>query len=328
MLPIIDLHCDTLSKLCSAPEDFLLPPEQANSHITLPGLFAVGGMVQCFALFTDLAEWTDRSPISCVKAQLDCFRSLLTVSDGKLVQAVTYEDILQNHKTGNISALLTLEESCLSDTPVSLLPAFYSMGIRIATLTWNHPNLLGYPATPLVPLPLGTSPASLPGLTSAGFDFLAEAERLGILLDVSHLSDAGFYDVASHCTKPFLASHSNARALCGHPRNLTDDMLRTLAIHGGVAGLNLHKPFLISGEASPDDLLDALICHAKHIISAAGIDTLAIGTDFDGIPGNAAIPNVSFLPRLEDALKKAGLTSGEIEKIFYRNALRVFEECL
>ena len=105
-------------------------------------------------------------------------------------------------------------------------------------------------------------------------------------------------------------------------------MLRTLAIHGGVAGLNLHKPFLISGEASPDDLLDALICHAKHIISAAGIDTLAIGTDFDGIPGNAAIPNVSFLPRLEDALKKAGLTSGEIEKIFYRNALRVFEECL
>ncbi|MBQ9768241.1 MAG: dipeptidase [Lachnospiraceae bacterium] len=329
MIPVIDLHCDTLSKLCSAPEDFLLPPEQGHSHITLPGLRTSDGLLQCFALFTDLAEWTHRSPLSCIEEQFDCFRSLLAASDGALVQVFTYTDILENRASGKLSALLTLEESCLSDTPADLLPRLYSLGVRMATLTWNHPNLLGYPASPSAPpLPSGFSPVSLPGLTPAGFDFLEEAERLGILIDVSHLSDAGFYDVAAHSKKPFLASHSNARAICDVPRNLTDDMLRTLAEHGGLVGLNLHEPFLVTGQASAEDVLSALGRHAKHIISVAGIDTLALGTDFDGIPGNAAIPNVSFLPRLEEVLKKAGFTSDEIEKVFYRNALRVFKECL
>lgn len=316
MIPVIDLHCDTLSKLCSAPSDFLLPSVKAHAHITLPGLRASGTLLQCFALFTDLADLVEETSLSHIKKQYACFRHFIESSDGAMAPVFSYKDILENQSQGTLSALLTLEESCLTDTPIDLLPDLYSLGVRMATLTWNHPNLLGYPSS------------APQGLTPMGFDFLSEAERLGIILDVSHLSDAGFYDVATHCHKPFLASHSNARAVCNVPRNLSDDMLRTLAAHGGVSGLNLHEPFLFSTLASPEELLAAFVQHAKHIISVAGVDTLAIGTDFDGIPGNAAIPNVTYLSRLEDALKKAGLTSDVIEKIFYRNALRVLKECL
>ncbi len=329
MIPFIDLHCDTLSRLYSSPSDFLLTQEHARSHLTLPGLRVSGAMLQCFALFTDLAECTCHSPLSCVQQQLNCFHSMLNESDGILVQAFTFSDIIENRQRGCISALLTMEEPCLTDTPAEFLPTLYSLGVRMTTLTWNHPNLLGYPAAP-DPRPLSFSVPvhSCPGLTPAGLDFVSEAERLGILLDVSHLSDAGFYDVALHSTKPFLASHSNSRTICGVPRNLSDRMLRTLAEHGGVTGLNLHEPFLTAGVPTEGELLAALVRHALHIISVAGTDTLALGTDFDGIPGNTAIPNVTRLPLIAEELKKAGLTSDEIEKIFYRNALRIFQECL
>jgi len=338
MTPSIDLHCDTLSKLCLTPCDFL-SPNFAHSHITLPGLRASGALLQCFALFTDLAQIGAESSFSPLQQQLACFHHFLEASDGALVQVFSYQDILENQRHGTLSALLTLEESCLSDNPVTLLPFLYSLGIRMATLTWNHPNLLGHPAAPQIPPAflrsqthschgINLSNTSSLGLTPSGFDFIAEAERLGILIDVSHLSDAGFYDVATHCNTPFLASHSNARAVCDVPRNLSDHMLRTLAEHGGITGLNLHEPFLVKGHASPEELLDALVRHATHIIHVAGIDTLALGTDFDGIPGNSVIPNVSHLFRLEHSLKKAGLTSGSLDKIFYQNALRFFHDCL
>lgn len=327
MIPVIDLHCDTLSKLCSSPHDFFLPSKFSRSHITLPGLRASGSLLQCFAFFTDLAECTNISPWENILRQHNCFRTLLRLSDGALRQALTYDDIFTNRNAGAISALLALEESCLSEQPVLLLPTLYSMGVRMATITWNHRTLLGSPANILSSfLPSGVLPSS--GLTPVGFDFLAEAERLGILVDVSHLSDAGFFDIASHCRKPFLASHSNARSVCNVPRNLSDEMLRTLAAHGGIAGLNLHEPFLLTKQGTSEEVLTALVRHVRHIISVAGTDTPALGTDLDGIAGNAAIPDISCLSRLEHALRDAGLTTGEIEKVFYRNALRLFKECL
>lgn len=336
MLPIIDLHCDTLSKLAPNPHHFLSSENAPASHVFFSGLKSSGVVLQCFALFTDLGEGTTDAPLTALLQQLTCFQTLLSLTDGQMTQVCSYADLERNLREHRLSALLTLEESCLSKTPVSMLPLFYSLGIRMATLTWNHPNLLGTPAHP-AQVCASVSPAVAPllrtapptgGLTPAGFDFIAEAERLGILIDVSHLSDTAFYEVAACSKKAFLASHSNARSICDVPRNLSDDMLRTLAEHGGVVGLNLHEPFLLPAPASADDLLCALVRHTKHILSVAGADSLALGTDFDGMPGNAAIPNVAHLPRLEDALKKAGLTSSELEKIFFQNALRLLKECL
>lgn len=337
MIPIIDLHCDTLSKLSSSPSAFFLPSGKNQSHVFLSGLRTSNVLLQCFAIFTDLYELGEETPVSHMQKQAACFRSFLSGAPEILAPARTYSDILANKKQGKISALLSLEESCLSEEALSLLPVLYSLGVRMATLTWNYPNLLGSPAFDLTPsLPKDRCPPSClsdfrhlhDGLTPLGFDFVEEAERLGILIDVSHLSDAGFYNVAAHSKKPFLASHSNARSICNVPRNLSDDMLRVLAEHGGVAGLNLCEHFLVSAPSSAEELLDALVRHAGHIVSVAGIDSIALGTDFDGIPTNAAVPDVTCLYRLERALRTAGFSSGELDKLFYQNALRVLKECL
>lgn len=255
-----------------------------------------------------------------------------------MMQLKTASDLTSCLRQNKIGALLTLEECCLCKKPATILPALFSLGVRIATLTWEYSTLLGSSAANEVP-PSGryTFPHTAPllnfhekdsGLTPRGFDFLAEAEHLGIIIDVSHLSDRGFYDVAAHSKRPFLASHSNARSVCNVPRNLSDDMLRILANRGGLTGLCLHEPFLAPSPGSAKDISEALALHVKHILSVAGSEVLALGTDFDGTPGNRVIPNVTELSRLEDILKKAGLTGYQIEKLFYKNALRFFRENL
>jgi len=338
LLPFIDMHCDTLYRTASSPERFFASRPMASTHVFHSGLCKNRCIVQCFAIFTDLCESPERSPLTSVDEQYACFRYILSNAGKSMIQLKTRGDLtacLQENKTG---ALLTLEESCLSKEPASLLPRLFSLGVRIATLSWDYSTLLTGSAVNEKPSPesyrspytasLFKSGNTETGLTQEGFDFLSEAEHLGIIMDVSHLSDRGFYDIASHSKKPFLASHSNARSVCNVPRNLTDDMLRTLANKGGLTGLCLHEPFLTAFPASPHDISEALVRHVKHIISVAGSDTLALGTDFDGTPGNRIISDVSKLCRLEYILKKAGLTGHQVEKLFYQNALRFFRENL
>lgn len=254
------------------------------------------------------------------------------------MQIRTSSQLTESIKQKKIGALLSLEESCLSKSPASLLPYFFSLGVRIATLTWDYSNLLATSALHAAPAFISNPsphiealldcPSPQSGLTSKGFDFLEEAEHLGIILDVSHLSDAGFHDIAIHCKRPFLASHSNARTVCSSPRNLSDSMLRIIAERGGLTGLCLHEPFLSSVPCSDTELATAMIQHAKHIRTVAGTDVLALGTDFDGTPGNRLIPDITGLYQLESILKKAGFSSGEIEKVFFKNALRFLNENL
>jgi len=146
--------------------------------------------------------------------------------------------------------------------------------------------------------------------------------RLGILVDVSHLSDGGFFDVAQVSTKPFVASHSNARALTPHPRNLTDEMLRTLADRGGVTGLNLLPEF--TNDRGLPGTVEFLMDHARHIVRVAGEDALGIGTDFDGFDGDLQIQHPSDMPLLFRAMEKE-FTPRQIEKFASGNVLRVLE---
>lgn len=325
MYPHIDLHCDTLYRLCDSPNDFFTTQNKQRSHVFFSGLQSSRTLLQCFSVFTDLAEISGESPLSGFQKQLSCFRQILASADGALLPVRSSAALKECRKQNKTGALLTLEESFLSETPLSLLPEFYSAGIRIATLTWDYSTPLGTSAQNLS-LP-GLS-SSYPGLTPTGLDFLAEAERLGILIDVSHLSDAGFHEVAAHTKKPFLASHSNARTVCNVPRNLTDDMLRILGKRGGLVGLCFHEPFLLPSPSSPEDIASALLRHTVHILSVAGSDVLSLGTDFDGTPGNRFLPDITYLERLETLFKKGGLTTLQIEKIFYRNALRFLEDNL
>ena len=162
-----------------------------------------------------------------------------------------------------------------------------------------------------------------------GIQAVEEMERVGIIPDVSHLSDGGFWDVAKHTRKPFVASHSNAAAVCNVSRNLTDDMIRCLGERGGVMGLNLAAGFLTDPEsADPETLLAAAAGHVAHAADVGGVEVCALGSDLDGIGTNPAVPDASFMPRIADALKKKGFHESEIEKVFYKNVLRVYRETL
>ena len=150
--------------------------------------------------------------------------------------------------------------------------------------------------------------------------------RLGMLVDVSHLSDGGFYDVAKVCKGPFVASHSNARAIAPHPRNLTDDMIRVLAEHGGVAGLNLEGYFLNPDIRDAHSTVDRMVQHVQHMLQTGGEDLIAIGTDLDGIEGQLEISEPSKMELLFSALQKSGFTQRQLDKFMSGNVLRVLQD--
>ena len=154
-------------------------------------------------------------------------------------------------------------------------------------------------------------------------------EYLGIIPDVSHLSDAGFYDVLKHSKKPFVASHSNARSICNHVRNMDDEMIKQLAHKGGVMGINFCADFISSEKNGYTfGTISDTIEHIKYIRNIAGIDCIGLGSDYDGIPGNIEMKDCSYIPMLADELLKHKFTYDEVEKIFSKNVLRLYKELL
>ena len=219
-----------------------------------------------------------------------------------------------------MSAVLTIEDGRSVRGKVDNLKRFYDMGVRLITLTWNYENCFGYPNS-YDPDVMGR------GLKPFGLEAVEYMNELGMIVDVSHLSDAGFYDVASHAKRPFVASHSDARAICPAVRNLTDDMIRLLAEKGGVTGLNFCPSFLNAQKDYPGTAAD-VARHAAHIIKVGGEDCLGLGSDFDGIRTHAELPGADAMPVLEDALAKAGLTARQRDKVMGENVLRVYREVL
>ena len=243
----------------------------------------------------------------------------------------TYQDIQNNMSTGKMSALLTLEEGGICKGEPAFLNIMHRLGVRMMTLTWNYENELGFPNMNMYNIskknPLTYSLTAEKGLKDQGIFFLEEMERLGIIIDVSHLSDAGFYDVLNYTKKPFAASHSNARSICGAVRNLTDDMIRKLADRGGVTGINFCKDFLGTPDFGKNYLHQAVL-HMKYLVRTGGEDFVALGSDFDGISPYEDLKNCLIVPRLTDYMKKEGFSASQIDKIFYKNVLRLYRELL
>ena len=166
------------------------------------------------------------------------------------------------------------------------------------------------------------------GLTDFGKEAIGYMNDLGMIVDVSHLSDGGFRDVAEISRKPFIASHSNCRALNPHPRSLTDEMIRALADRGGVLGLNFCPAFLTENPEEENSSVDALAAQLRHRIRTGGLECATIGTDFDGISGSFEIPSADYMPVFFEALEKRGFTPRELEYVGWRNAERVFRETM
>lgn len=330
-MKLLDMHCDTISaiyhrrlhgKQCELRRNDL--------HIDLMKLKQAGYVGQNFAIFIEKCKSDD--PFEDAIKMIDLFYQELEKNSDIIAYASNYEDILQNEKDGKLSALLTLEEGGMIKGSLSYLRTLYRLGARMMTLTWNYENELASPNTnySCYPHPNPTVPFTSWGLTKCGFDTVAEMERLGMLLDVSHLSDAGFYDVLRVTTKPFVASHSNARAISSHVRNMTDDMIRELSNRGGVMGINFYPDFLANPTNPTPNTgkLSEVIAHIQYIEQVGGIDCIGLGSDFDGIEGNEDLPNASAMPLLYDALHQAGYSDSKIEKIFYKNVLRVYQAVL
>lgn len=326
-MKIVDMHCDTISELYKKQKHGSRENLYANAgHIDLCKLKAGDYLLQNFALYINMGK--TENPLEEALRMADLYYEELKENADVIAPVYCFSDMEENRKEGKISALLTVEEGGVCKGELSYLRALYRMGVRMMTLTWNYPNEIGYPALNAAEGYDGVKMER--GLTDRGKEIVAEMERIGMIIDVSHLSDAGFYGVLETTTKPFVASHSNAREVCSCARNLTDDMIKKLAERGGVIGLNFCPDFLTEmsqGIPNPGTIA-AITAHAKHIIRVGGIDCIGLGSDFDGIGGHAELPNGSYMPRLVDALCKSGLSEEAVEKIFYRNVLRVYEELL
>ncbi|MDR0584205.1 MAG: dipeptidase [Treponema sp.] len=227
----------------------------------------------------------------------------------------------QNEQAGKMTFFLTFEDGRPVENSMEKLEAYYYEGIRLITLTWNGENCFGFPNS-------GDAGVMMRGLKPFGRDAVRRMNELGMIIDVSHLSDGGFYDVAEISAKPFIASHSNCRSLSPHQRNLSDDMIRILADKGGVAGLN-YCPAFLNRDITCNDSTAALISlHARHLKNTGGIDCVALGSDFDGIDGRPEIGRVEQTPLLFERFRQDGFTEGEIEQIAWKNALRVISDVM
>ena len=312
--PVFDLHCDTALNLVEHNNHKKQSLRSNQGHIDLERGKKLSGYCQCFACFTTplMEKWYQIGAEEVFQAEQRALRSALTENKDILRQAFSPADIEQNRKDGYISAVFTLEGTAGIGYDPARLEELYKMGFRIASLGWNEQN------------PLCGSNVTGGGLTDLGRTFVREAQRLGILIDVSHISDEAFWDIMDITQAPVIATHSNSRAICGESRNLTDDMLRQICQTGGVAGFNQYAEFV--GHPATID------CACSHFLHFMEIDPegkhIALGGDLDGCEElTIGFDGIQSYPLFAENLLRYGLSEQNIQDIYWNNALGVMERC-
>ncbi len=302
MYHYFDLHCDTLLKLYKGGVDIT----DNKLMINIKTLSLYKPMIQCFSLFNDgeltLDDYFDA--VGFIQKVCECIGMTLCRS---------FEDIASVRKRGGIGAVLTAEAlgntSGIDEDAVARLR---KRGYLMAGLVWNFDNAL-----------CGGCLGDGGGVTPAGERILRRMEQEGMAVDVSHMSDAAFYETADQFCKPLVASHSNCRAICHHPRNLTDDMIRKIALSGGVVGVNFYPPFL---SRSGSGIADA-VRHIRHIAAVGGARCAAVGSDFDGIPFAAdGLASAADVSALFEALEGKNDTKSYVCDIGFNNVYNLFEK--
>ena len=322
---IFDLHCDTIWKIDESERSGTKPISLRKNKLQIDEEKLKKGkyFAQCFAVYIP-------------NKYEDCYQRCLNaiaifqreIEKSKLLSPVhRYGDFKKNKANCRVSAILTMEDGCPIGKDLKRLQFFYELGVRMICLTHNYVNEIGYPnlcENRETSVPAPSQPNTKDGLTEFGRELVLTMNKLGIIVDTSHLSDKGFYDAIKISEKPIVASHSNARGLCTHIRNLTDDMLFKLADNGGVMGINYAKQFLHNTPSLGEKTVECVVAHMKYIKKKIGVEHIALGSDFDGIDENIELCDCSKLGKLIVALRKENFTDSEIKKITYQNALRVF----
>ena len=308
---MIDLHCDTMMQLLDHPDSGDL--YRNTWKIDIEKLQKAHSKIQDFALFINMGETND--PYGRYEEMRNLCVSQIHNYGEHIQHVLSYQDVESVYKSGKIGALMSIEEGGVLGGDLDKLKQAYQDGVRLITLTWNYPNGLGEPHC-------GEQHKKL---TPKGIEFVEAMQDLGIIVDCSHLNDAGTEQLGDILDVPFVASHSNAREVTAHTRNLPDNLIKLIANKGGVIGLNFAQSFL---GTSPVSRIDDIVKHGLYLIDKGGEDVVALGTDFDGIKPNTEIKDASEMYRLYDAFKEAGLSVEQCEKLFWKNADRLLKEIL
>ncbi len=314
-IPVFDLHCDTALALLgeSMNEEGSL---RCNTyHIDLTRAVKLDGYAQCFACFTTpyMEEWGNISPTVVFQREVATIQREVERNSDLIAIAHTPAQIEENRRAGKMSAILTVEGPAGFGYDPARLSELYKTGFRISTLGWNEKN------------PLTGSHKTGGGLTDLGREYLREAQRLGMLIDVSHISDEGFWDIMEITHAPIVATHSNSRYVCGASRNLTDDMFRAICQTGGVAGYNLCAEF-----TGDNPTLDTVCDHMLHFLALDPSGKhIALGGDLDGIDNMPqGFHGVQDYPTLAERMLVRGIPECMIRDIFWNNAFGVMERAV
>lgn len=311
-VPVFDLHCDTALALLGETVNEAGSLRKNTLQIDLERAKKLDAYCQCFACFTTpmMTEWHHVTPtlifereIATIQREIDKNKRLIGLVYGP-------EDIEANREKGKMSALLTIEGPAGFGFDPELLYPMQQVGFRISSLGWNEKN------------ELTGSNVTGGGLTNLGRAYVRNCQELGMLVDVSHISDEGFWDIMKITEKPIIATHSNSRNVWKHSRNLTDDMFRAIAETGGVAGINQFSEFL--GE---NPTMDTICDHVFHFLEIDPTGkSIALGGDLDGCDTLAeGFMGVQSYPAFADRLVQRGLTEEMVMDIFWNNALNVLK---
>jgi len=342
-LRILDGHNDALLALWRAgagPEGFL--EGGVTEHLDLPRARAGGFAGGFFAVYVpapgehaledlvvETADGYEVPPLAPLdpgyarrfaEAQIDLLFAIERASDGAVRVVRTAAELAACVEGDAVGAILHLEGAEPLDPELSLLEPLYERGLRSVGIVWSRPNAFGEG----VPFRFPSSPDTGPGLTTAGRELVRACNRLRIVLDLSHLNERGFLDVAGLTDAPLVATHAGAHAVCPHSRNLLDTQLDLIRDSGGVVGLVFDVP-MTSPESTRDPAspLGVLVSHVDHLVERMGIEHVALGSDFDGATMPASLGDAAGLPRLLDALRESGYGEDDLAALAHGNWLRV-----
>jgi len=346
LVPVFDGHNDTLLRLYQSKDrdaEKLFVEGKSGGHIDLPRAKAGGFAGGMFAIFPPPVEKARRSAVPLAPSdseplppevpRADALNSTIAMASilfrleraGALAVCRTSGDIHNAMAKGTIAAVFHIEGVEAIDPELTMLDVLHAAGLRSLGIVWSRPNAFGHG----VPFRFPSSPDTGPGLTDAGKALVKACNELKIMIDLSHLNEQGFRDVAGLSDAPLVATHSNVHALCTHSRNLTDWQLGAIRESGGMVGLNFATGFLREdGRMNADTSLDIMVRHVDSLLQALGEDGVGLGSDFDGAMIPAVIGDVAGLPKLIDALAARGFGRALIEKIAYRNWLSMLERTI
>lgn len=351
-IPIFDGHNDTLTKIRgngSEPRRSFLARSD-HGHLDLPRAREGGLAGGFFAIFTASPDYERvvqplhdergdvvpggrsialpppldrrRARAFTLSVMSDLFR-IVEAAAGEVEVVRTAAALERCIADGTFGVVLHIEGAEAIDTDLELLDVLYEAGLRSLGPVWSRPNAFASG----VPFDFPRHPDTGPGLTAAGRRLVRRCNELGVLMDLSHLNERGFWQIADLSEAPLVATHSNAHALCPSPRNLTDEQLDAIAASGGVVGLNFHVGFLrADGDTEAGASLEEIVRHGRYIADRIGTEHLALGSDFDGATMPGDLGDVTRLPALVDAFGAAGFDEGERRALAYENWLRVLRE--